>query len=300
MHANLHLLNQHFGIEDILHFSGGEGGLWRASITTEQCTAELYRHGAHVTRWRPAGHDEVIWLSDLARFEYGKAIRGGVPICFPWFAGNQPASDPDGPAHGYARTTTWEFIDAKQGDAGVTLSLRTAIEPFTLQYDVTFGQTLTMQLTATNSGTSPASFESALHTYFVISQIKQVQVAGLENADYIDTVGGKIQNLTQNEQPISFASETDRTYTSRSTTKIIDPGLERTITIEKEHSGSTVLWNPWVDKAKAMADFGDDEWPGMLCVESGNIEPNAIELAPEQSHTMRVAISVGPATANPA
>ncbi|MFK7788381.1 MAG: D-hexose-6-phosphate mutarotase [Phycisphaeraceae bacterium] len=292
MHANLHLLNKHFGIEDVLHFSGGEGGLWRAEITTDQCVAELYRHGAHLTRWRPKGHDEVIWLSQQARFLYDMPIRGGVPICFPWFAGNQPKSDPDGPAHGYARTTTWEYIEAKHDDAGVTISMRTAFEPFALQYDVTFGKTLTMQLNVTNTGSGPATFESALHTYFVISQIKQVQVNGLENADYLDTVGGNLQNLTQDDQPINFDAETDRTYPSSATTKIIDPGLQRIITIEKQHSGSTVVWNPWSAKAKAMADFGDDEWPGMLCVESGNIEPNAIELAPEQSHTMRVVISV--------
>jgi len=294
MHANLHLLNQHFGIEDVLHFSGGEGGLWRASITTDRCAAELYRHGAHITRWRPKGHDEVLWLSDLARFEYGKAIRGGVPICFPWFAGNQPAHDAEGPSHGYARVTTWEYIDAKQDDAGLTLSLRTAIEPFTLRYDVTFSDTLTMRLTVTNSGSTPATFESALHSYFVISQIKQVQVSGLENAEYIDTVAGNIQHLTQNDQPIAFNAETDRTYTSSATTKIVDPGLQRTITIEQENSESTVVWNPWAEKSNKMGDFGDDEWPGMLCVESGNIQPNAIELAPEQSHTMRVVISVQP------
>lgn len=292
MHANLHLLNQHFGIEDVLHFSGGEGGLWRAAITTDQCTAELYRHGAHLTRWRPAGHDEVIWLSSQAKFEYGKAIRGGVPICFPWFAGNQPSSDPDGPAHGYARTTTWEFIDAKHDDAGLTLSMRTAIEPFTLQYDVTFSDTLTMKLSVTNSGSAPASFESALHTYFVISQIKQVQVTGLEHAGYIDTVDGNEQHLTQDDQPINFDAETDRTYSSSATAKIIDPGLQRTITIEKEYSGSTVVWNPWDAKTKRMGDFGDDEWPGMLCVESGNIEPNAVTLEPEASHTMQAVIRV--------
>lgn len=294
MHANLHLLNQHFGIEDVLHFSAGEGGLWRALITTDQCTAELYRHGAHLTRWRPAGYDEVIWLSDLARFEYGKAIRGGVPICFPWFAGNQPAHDPEGPAHGYARVTTWEFIDARQDSSGVTLSLRTAIEPFSMQYDVTFGEKLTMQLQVTNTSNAKTSFDSALHTYFVVSQIKQVQVTGLENADYLDTAGGNHQNRTQGDQPVTFDQETDRIYASTETAKIIDPGLERTITIEKENSGSTVVWNPWTAKAQNMSDFGDDEWPGMLCVESGNITPNTVELEPDQSHTMRVVISVGP------
>jgi D-hexose-6-phosphate mutarotase len=292
MHANLHLLNKHFGIEDVLHFSGGEGGLWHASITTDRCTAELYRHGAHLTRWRPKGHDEVLWLSDLARFEYGKAIRGGVPICFPWFAGNQPANDPDGPSHGYARITTWEYIDAKQDGDGVTLAMRTAIEPFALRYDVTFADTLTMRLSVTNTGQAPATFESALHTYFVVSQIKAVRVEGLEHADYLDTVGGAETPKTQDDQPITFDRETDRTYASTATTRIVDPGLQRVITIEKDHSGSTVVWNPWTDKAKAMADFGDDEWPGMLCVESGNIAPNAIELGPDQSHAMAVTLRV--------
>ena len=292
MHANLHQLNQHFGIEDVLHFSAGEGGLWRAQITTEKCTAELYRHGAHLTRWRPAGHDEVLWLSSMARFEYGKAIRGGVPICFPWFAGNQPASDPDGPAHGYARTTTWEYIDAKQDDAGVSIAMRTAIEPFTLRYDVTFSDTLTMQLEVTNTGNAAATFESALHTYFVVSQIKQVQVHGLENAHYLDTVGGGERPMQQDDLPISFDAETDRTYASEASVKIVDPGLQRTITIDKSGSGSTVVWNPWTDKAKAMGDFGDDEWPGMLCVETANVKPNHVSIEPGQSHTMQAVIRV--------
>ncbi|MEM9109964.1 MAG: D-hexose-6-phosphate mutarotase [Planctomycetota bacterium] len=292
MHANLPLLNQHFGIEDVLHFSGGEGGLWRASVTTENCTAELYRHGAHLTRWRPRGHDEVIWLSQRANYLYDHAIRGGVPICFPWFAGNKPASEPDGPSHGYARTTTWAFVDAQQGEDGLTLSLRTEIEPFEVRYDVTFSDTLAMRLTVTNTGSSKTTFESALHTYFVISQIRQVRVVGLENADYIDTVGGNAQHLTQDDEPITFDRETDRTYSSDGTVQIIDPGLQRTITIEKENSGSTVVWTPWIDKAKKMSDFGDDEWPGMLCVESGNIGVNAVTLEPKGSHTMKVVVRV--------
>ena len=295
MHANLPLLNQHFGIEDVLHFSAGEGGLWKASITTEKCVAELYRHGAHLTRWRPKGHDEVLWLSQQARFLYDMAIRGGVPICFPWFAGNKPAYDPNGPSHGYARITTWEFIDARHEAGDVTLSLRTETEPcFTLRYDVTFSDTLTMQLTVTNTGSAPASFESALHSYFVISQIRQVKVTGLEHADYLDTVGGDARPMTQDDQPITFDAETDRTYTSDATVQIIDPGLQRVITIEKEDSGSTVVWNPWVEKANKMNDFGDDEWPGMLCVESGNIGPSAITLEPGQSHTMQAVVRVAP------
>ena len=292
MHANLHELNKHFGIEDVLYFSAGEGGLWRAMVTTDQCSAELYRHGAHITRWRPAGHDEVLWVSARADYLYETAIRGGVPVCFPWFAGNKPENEPDGPAHGYARIKTWEFIDAGQNDAGVHLTLRTVIEPFELRYTVTFGQTLSMRLEVANTGSAPASFESALHSYFVISQIRAVQVRGLEGAPYIDTVGGANRDEPGDDQPISFSSETDRTYTSDTTASIVDPGLARTITIDKDGSGSTVVWNPWMAKAKNMSDFGDEEWTGMLCVESGNIEPNSVTLEPGASHTMNAVISV--------
>jgi glucose-6-phosphate 1-epimerase len=292
MHANLHELNKHFGIEDVLRFSAGEGGLWRAAITTDRCAAEIYRHGAHLTRWRPAGHDEVLWMSARANFLYDQAIRGGVPICFPWFAGHKPPGHEDGPSHGYARIVTWEYIDAGRDERGVTLKLRTAIEPFTLHYQVTFADTLAMQLDISNTGDAPASFEAALHTYFVISQIKRVQVLGLENAHYVDTVGGGERPMQQDDQPITFDAETDRVYASDAAVKIVDPGLSRTITIDKTGSDSTVVWNPWSNKAKAMEDFGDEEWPGMLCVETANIRPNDITLEPGGSHTMRAVISV--------
>ncbi len=292
MHANLHELNRHFGIEDVLHFSAGEGGLWRATVTTDRCVGELYRHGAHLTRWRPAGHDEVLWMSSKANFLYDRAIRGGVPICFPWFAGHQPPGHEQGPNHGYARTTTWEYTDAKQHNAGVTLTMRTAIEPFSLQYEVTFGDTLTMCLEVTNNGSAPVMFESALHTYFVISQIRQVQVFGLEGADYLETAGGGERPEKQGDHPIFFDRETDRLYTSDASVKIIDPGLSRTITIDKAGSGSTVVWNPWDEKARAIGDMGDEEWPGMLCTETANIRPNVVTLQADDTHAMQAVIGV--------
>ena len=294
MHVDLPTLNKHFAIEDRLRFSAEQGGLWRASITTERCTAELYRHGAHLTRWRPAGHDEVLWLSSSARFEYGSAIRGGVPICFPWFAGNQPDNDPTGPSHGYARTQTWRFIEVNDDANGLSISMAHEIEPFDLVYTVTFSDTLTMKLDVTNRDDKPRSFESALHSYFSVSQIKQIKVRGLENADYLDTVGGGSKPMTQDDQPITFDAETDRTYASTASVRIEDPGMGRSITIDKTGSGSTVVWNPWIGKAKAMGDFDNDEWPGMLCVETANVEPNDVTLPPGGSHTMTAAISVQP------
>ena len=292
MHANLHELNKHFGIEDVLRFSAGEGGLWHAAVTTDQCIGELYRHGAHVTRWRPAGHDEVLWMSARSNYLYDQPIRGGVPICFPWFGGHKPPGHEQGPSHGYARIITWEYTDVCRDAQGLTLTLRTAIEPFALQYRVSFADTLTMELGVTNTGNAPASFEAALHTYFVISQIKQVQVHGLENTPYIDTVGGGERAMRQDDRPITFSAETDRTYASAAPVRIVDPGLSRTITVAKTGSNSTVVWNPWSNKAKAMPDFGDEEWPGMLCVETANVRPNDIEILPGETHTMQAVISV--------
>lgn len=292
MHANLHQLNKRFGIDDVLRFSAGEGGLWRAAITTDKCVAEIYRDGAHLTRWRPIGCEDVLWLSAQARFEYAKAIRGGVPICFPWFADNQPDTDPDGPAHGYARITPWQFTDATYTQGDLTLTLINTIHPFALTYRVTFGDTLTMALTVANTSNIPATFEAALHTYFTISQIRQVRVFGLENADYLDTVGGNNKPRTQNDQPVTFNQEIDRTYTSDAAVRIEDPGLARSILIDKTGSDSTVVWNPWLNKARAMADFGDDEWPGMLCVETANAQPHAVTLDPAESHTMTATLRV--------
>lgn len=298
MHANLHELNKHFGMGDALYFSAGEGGLWRASITTERCIAEVYRHGAHLTRWRPAGHDEVLWMSSKANYMYDMPIRGGVPICFPWFAAHKPKGLKNAPSHGYARTTTWEFHDVRQDETGISLVMRTAIEQFSLQFTVSFADTLTMQLDVTNAGNQSDSFESALHTYFVISQIKRIQVLGLEGAGYRDTAGGGEVAKTQDDQPISFDAETDRIYASDAAVEIVDPGLSRTIRIDKTGSDSTVVWNPWVEKAKAMGDFGDEEWAGMLCVETANIGANAVTLEPGASHTMRSVISVGDVSAS--
>jgi len=292
MHTDLPTLNRHFGIEDVLSFSAGEGGLWRALITTDKCTAEIYRHGAHLTRWRPDGHDEVLWMSAKSNFLYDMPIRGGVPICFPWFGGNKPASDPQGPSHGYARIRTWEFIEARQEQDGMTLVLRNTIEPFETKFAVTVGDKLKMKLTVTNASKTTATFEAALHTYFTVSQIRGVSVHGLENADYIDTVGGGRREMKQDHNPITFTAETDRTYASTATVRIDDPGLSRSITIEKTGSNSTVVWNPWVDKSKAMSDFGDEEWPGMLCVETANCGANAVTLEPGATHEMTAVISL--------
>jgi len=286
-------LNARFALDDALTFERGGGGLARARIDTPTCRAECYLHGAHITRWQPAGHDQVLWLSDRANFLYDMPIRGGVPICFPWFAGHKPKGRPDAPSHGLARTAAWDVAETRREGEAVALVFTTSVAPcWSLRYTVEFGASLSIALEATNTSDADAGFEVALHSYFTVSQIKAVQVTGLAGATYENTVGGAGTTHTQGDTPLTFAAETDYIYATEQGCAIHDAGLARTITIEKRGSASTVVWNPWDNKARAMNDFGDDEWPGMLCVEPANIAPNAVTVAPGATHTTAATIRV--------
>ena len=276
----------------------GNGGLPKLQITAPHATGEIYLHGAHVSSWKPAGHDELLWLSRDGWWEEGKPIRGGVPICFPWFGAKKDT--PGAPGHGFARLRKWDLLSVEPEADGVRVTLGLKNDAagkawfsgdFELRYRVTFGSKLTMQLEVLNAGASEFAVEEALHTYFTVGDVRQVTVAGLENERFLDKVDGA-KEKTQ-EGPIHIAAETDRVYfTNRRTATIEDPVLHRRILIHKENSADTVVWNPWIAKAKAMPDFGDDEWPGMICVETCNVMKNAITLQPHQQHTMASVIEV--------
>lgn len=279
---------------DGLHFEVGAGGLTKATIETAVSRGELYLHGAHVTSWQPVGHEPVLWMSRHSNFAPGKAIRGGVPICFPWF-GSHP-SDPSAPAHGYARITEWELTAAGvTEDDSIGLTLQTHIEPFGVDFRVEFGRVLTMALTtALPLGAAIAPrFEDALHTYFSVGDIRQVSIAGLETSSYID----KVDNASEKAAtavPIEFSGETDRVYLQTEAPCVLaDRVHNRRITVSKSGSKSTVVWNPWINKSQRMSDFGDNEWPEMVCIETANIGSSAIVLAPGQSHTTTAVIEVG-------
>ena len=261
-------LNDKFAIPGKLRIEAGESGLACAVIKTEQCLGRVYLYGAHVAAYQPVGHDPLLFVSPSSLFTEGKAIRGGVPICFPWFGPNM--QDPSKPQHGYARTKLWALTDTAETDAGLALRLETDIAPFHVCHDIVFGKHMTMTLRARNTSQSQADFEAAQHTYFTVSDIKDIHIAGLEHTDYFDkTDDGK--RKTQDSDPIRFTSETDRLYIDTEKTCVLtDPGLGRMISVKKTGSNSTVVWNPWIDKAKAMCDFGDNDWPGMVCIETAN------------------------------
>jgi len=229
----------------------------------------------------------------MSNFEKGKPIRGGVPICFPWFGPH--ASDATLPAHGFARSQEWQLVKAqeKKGDV-IELYLETAIDPFLLSFRVEFGAELKMTLKTQlpQDTKSTCLFEDALHTYFSVSDVRTISIHGLEPTSFLDKVD-HAQLKSATNVPILIDSETDRVYLDTLSDCVLnDAQKKRAIRVAKLGSASTVVWNPWIDKSKRMADFGDDEWPGMVCIETANIGNSRIQLAPGESHSTTAVISV--------
>lgn len=282
--------------------SAGEGELERIQVAAASATGEVYLHGAHVTAYTPTGQDPVIWMSKASMFEEEQPIRGGVPICFPWFGGGrEPGMQP---AHGFARLVPWRLVEATDVDGVVTLTLRLTGEDvaglpatqawphaFEATYTVTFGPQLGLDLTVENTGDQRYSFEEALHTYLGVKDVTAVTVEGLDGARYLDKTPGAGTDLVSQSGAVTFTGETDRVYGSAGTAVVHDPGLGRTITVAKEGSANTVVWNPWAAKAAAMPDYDDAEWPTMVCVETANALGDAVSLEPGQSHTMSARIT---------
>jgi glucose-6-phosphate 1-epimerase len=242
----------------------------------------------------------VLFVSKRSHWENGRAIRGGVPICFPWFANK--VDDPEAPAHGFVRTKEWCLESIIQEGDIVSVSMVTASDEdakkwwpadFRLRCRATFGSALTLELTLTNTGPSSLRFEEALHTYFLVGSVKTARIRGLDAVRYLDKTDLNHEKTQRGD--VVIVSETDRVYQrTQSTVELEDPGLRRRIHVAKENSSTTVVWNPWVEKAKAMPDFGDEEWTRMLCIETGNVGIAAITLPPGKDHWMSAILRVDP------
>lgn len=290
-------LNAQFGIGGQLDFREDASGLVIAEISNPQATASLCLQGAHLMTWQPRSQAvPVLWLSRDAKLATGKSIRGGVPVCWPWFGAH--ASEPGFPAHGYARTVPWRVVESGSEPDGVTrLTLRLVESektraqwpyPCTLQLTVIVGETLRMELSTENTGESGFAISEALHAYFRIGDIGAVRVSGLAGCDYWDKVGGSV--LKRQDEAIQFAGETDRVYINTAAECAIEDGqLKRRIHVAKSGSLSTVVWTPWTAKADRMGDLGQpDGWREMLCVESANAIDNMVHVAPGTRHTLIV------------
>lgn len=295
-------LNEKYAIDGVARFSPGSGGLPHLAIETGLATAQIYLQGAQVTSWRPSGMVEALFVSKKSSWENGKAIRGGIPVCFPWFRAK--ADNPHAPSHGFVRTKEWrvESLSVVPGDAVCACFSTESDEAsrkwwpfeFRLDYRITVGRELKLELEMTNAGRNALRFEEALHTYFNVGDVKHVQVRGLGGVNYLDNRDGNREKTQMHD--LVLAGQTDNAYISAmGPVEIVDPVLRRSLTTRKQNSCSTIVWNPWSEGAATMRDLGGDEWRRMLCVEGANILGSAASLDGGQKHTMTVTIDVAQA-----
>ena len=284
-------LNKEYGIPKVLRFELDEHGMERAVIKTSAVQAIIYLQGAHITNFHPRGEKPLLFLSSKSNFATGKAIRGGIPLIFPWFGAKR--DDPNAPMHGFARTSQWQVNLAQQ--IGDVVAMQFALDVpnhSSLRFFVLMGPQLDITLEVLNDSALPLTFEEAFHSYFAVSDVRNVFIEGLSRATFIDKTD-QMSRKIDGDQMLHLEGETDRVYVNtESTCRIFDPLAKRCIKIAKTHSATTVLWNPWSEKARTMADMGKDEWQRMVCIETANAADSAITLQPGETHRMSASIGV--------
>lgn len=284
-----------------IRYVKGENGLDYVEIENDLATARLALQGAHLTHWHPRHTAEpVLWLSEHSRHEPGRSIRGGIPLCWPWF-GAHP-TDSSLCTHGFARVTPFSIIDVGELDDGYTRIvlemkqtenvLRQLSYPYLLTITLEIGATLRLRLSTTNRATQPFFVGEAFHTYFNIGNVESIRVSGLDGVEYAD----KLQNYRRSTQQgdVVFRQEFDRIYvSSTSTVTIHDPEFKRMIVIDKQGSNSTVIWTPWEARAHQMVDMpSDGGWRNMICVETANAIENLVMINPDHTHVMTAEYTV--------
>ena len=292
-------LDQRFGISGVARIGEGNGALPRIRITGSRAQGEMYLHGAQVTSWKPVGNDEVLFLSTQSRWQEGQAIRGGIPICFPWFRAK--ADDPKAPAHGFVRTKGWQLESIVQGGDEVLVSMSLESDEqtrwwwpgeFRLLYRVAFGPELILELVCINTGNTRLRFEEALHTYNRVGDVAKVRLQGLDSLQFLDNTDANRARAQHGD--VTIASVTDNAFVgTQHDVELIDPELHRRIRLKKSNSLTTVVWNPWREGAARLGDLGDGEWTQFLCVEASNILAASVSLAPGEEHKLMAVLSLG-------
>ncbi len=291
-------LNGQFGIDGIVEFIE-KNGLICISVTNAFARSEIYLHGAHVASFIPEGGQDVLWMSKSSYFESNRPIRGGIPVCWPWFGAH--LTNETKPSHGFARLAGWDVLETtmqENGSTQITLGLVSSMQTlqiwpyeFELKSIITVGEKLEIELITINQNGSPIEISSALHSYFNISNIANITISGLENGHYIDSLDENKEKIQDGQ--ITFDREVDRVYiNTEDACTIADPGMNREIIVDKNGSRSTVVWNPWIDKAQRMPDFGDDEYSNMVCVETTNALNDMITIYPGGQHSLKAILRV--------
>jgi len=269
-----------------------ETGLEFIKVVSHLCHAEIFLQGGQITKFIPKNAQPLLWVSENETYQEGMSIRGGIPVCWPWFGAHVAA---DWPAHGFARTSLWQADEVHETEDEIVISLQLPMKlvnlihwPYesSLKIDFILTDKLQVRLTTMNLGRDPFSFTQALHSYFPTSSIEKTYVDGLQGSQYMEFGAGP---FSQNEQ-VHFVRETDRVYTQAASTQTIHTP-EGKISVSRENSTSCVLWNPWIEKSKRLSNFADDEYHNMICLEAANVLDDFVILAPQQSHTLITTIS---------
>lgn len=280
-------------VDAFVTFGAGSGGLSAVRVKGPLCSGEVLLHGGHVTQFTPAGLGPLLFVSERAVFRDGAAVRGGVPVIFPWFGPR--TGHPESPMHGLVRTRSWGLVRVaatEEGVVEVVLAIRDSEETrahwehaFRLELAVRFAGDLGLRLTVTNTGSEAFRCETAFHPYFVVGDIRSVGVRGLNGVTYVSKTEGMARRVDEEEE-VRFSAETDRVYCGTEGACVIEEPGRSSIMLEKRGSRTTVVWNPWIAKAAAMADFGDAEWARMVCVEQANAGEDALNIPAGESVEM--------------
>ncbi len=261
-------------------------------ISNLKANAKIALQGAHIFHYQRVGEAPLLWLSDVSDFEIAKAIRGGVPICWPSFGNNNP----DLPQHGFARVMMWELVHVDENDPNVselTFVLEDSKESralwnykFRVELIVKIGAVLEMELKTINRDTNSFTLTQALHTYFAVSSIENIAIRGLQEKRYLDAL--TLQEHTQNGS-ITFNQEVDRVYQGVDAAIVLED-LERKISIQNSGSKSVVIWNPWIDKCARMNAMRPQSYKAFVCIESANAYEDKRVIQPNQEHSLKALI----------
>ena len=271
-----------------------DNGFKYIEVKNAQAEAKIALQGAHVFHYQVKSRPALLWVSEKAFFKKGKAIRGGVPICFPWFGPNK--DDATLPQHGFARTALWTVVleeELNENNTHLQLQLTESKESlklwahtFDVRLDVVVGSTLSIALTVTNTDTKPFELSSALHSYFMVSDIEQVRIKGLESRRYYDSLE---KEAFVQEGAIMINEEVDRVYFD-TTEKVFLEDKHRVVAIAQEGSNSMVVWNPWIEKSKQMVDMAEESYRTMVCLETANALEDSRIIEPNETHRLKVFI----------
>ena len=287
-------LSDRFGIEGELIFTKSENGFIYMNIANKFATSQICLYGAHVTSFKPKNSQDILWMSPESSFETGKPIRGGIPVCFPWFGPHK--SDPKKPQHGFGRLMVWQVVETgttKDGETFASLQLCSSDQTkaytpndFCAKITVVVGSNLAISLQVTNQSNEVFDYTCALHSYYNIFDIEDITITGLQGAHYHSQLLDMPSDFVQESPTIEIhKAETRHYYNTESTCIIEDPNFGRTVQVAKAGSKITTVWNPWAETCKQIGDLPDDGYKTFVCIEAVNAFDYVISLQPGQSHT---------------